>query len=62
MALAGTNGPYAFYQYWINVDDADASRCLRFLTDLDREQIEALDAARAAIPANVIASDGLPRN
>jgi tyrosyl-tRNA synthetase len=43
--------PYAFYQYWINVDDADAGKCLRFLTELVREEIEALDAARAADPA-----------
>ncbi len=42
--------PYAFYQYWINVDDADAGKCLRFLTDLNREEIEPLDAARAADP------------
>ena len=42
--------PYAFYQYWINVDDADAGKCLRFLTELAREEIEALDAARAADP------------
>jgi len=43
--------PYAFYQYWINVDDADAGKCLRFLTDLGREEIEALDAMRASEPA-----------
>lgn len=43
--------PYAFYQYWINVDDADAGRCLRFLTDLSREEIESLDAVRASDPA-----------
>jgi tyrosyl-tRNA synthetase len=42
--------PYAFYQYWINIDDADAGKCLRFLTELGREEIEALDAARAADP------------
>ena len=42
--------PYAFYQYWINVDDADAGGCLRMLTELDREEIEALDAARAEAP------------
>ena len=42
--------PYQFYQYWINVDDADAGKCLRFLTELPREEIEALDAARAANP------------
>ncbi len=38
--------PYQFYQYWINVDDADVSGCLRKLTELPREEIEALDAAR----------------
>ncbi len=42
--------PYRFYQYWINVDDADAGKCLRFFTDLSRGEIEALDAARAADP------------
>ena len=44
--------PYQFYQYWINVDDADAGKCLRCFTDLAREEIEALDAARAADPAS----------
>jgi tyrosyl-tRNA synthetase len=37
---------YAFYQYWINVADADVSRCLRFLSEVPREEIEALDTAR----------------
>ena len=50
---ADKTSPYAFYQYWINVDDADAGKCLRFLTELSREEIEALDASRAdrAAPA-----------
>jgi tyrosyl-tRNA synthetase len=38
--------PYQFYQYWIRVEDADVSNCLRTLTSLPRDQIEALDAAR----------------
>ena len=42
--------PYQFYQYWINVEDADAGRCLRFLTELSHEEIESLDAARTANP------------
>jgi tyrosyl-tRNA synthetase len=42
--------PYTFYQYWINVADADAGTCLRYLTELSREEIEALDASRAAEP------------
>lgn len=48
---ADRTSPYAFYQYWINVADADVSRCLRFLSEVPREEIEALDAARATDPA-----------
>ena len=54
--------PYQFYQYWINVDDADAGKCLRFLTELAREEIESLDAARAANPGGARASGDWPRN
>ena len=42
--------PYQFYQYWINVDDADAGTCLRYLTELDQEEIESLDRSRADEP------------
>lgn len=42
--------PYQFYQYWLNVDDADAGVCLRMLTELEPSEIEALDAARQAAP------------
>ncbi len=42
--------PYEFYQYWINVADEDAGKCLRFLTELDREEIEALDQSRESEP------------
>ena len=42
--------PYAFYQYWFNVDDADAGKCLRFLTELERDEIEALDKSREEEP------------
>ena len=43
---AERTSPYQFYQYWVNVDDADVSKCLRFLTELSHEEISALDAAR----------------
>ena len=60
---AGRTSPYQFYQYWINVDDADAGKCLRFLTELSREEIEALDAAPRRQPAGARkASAGWPRN
>src|SRR5262245_22012629 len=39
--------PYAFYQYWINIDDADAGKCLRFLTEMSRGEIEALESAQS---------------
>jgi tyrosyl-tRNA synthetase len=42
--------PYQFYQYWMNVDDAEVSGCLRKLTELAREEIERLDAVRQAEP------------
>jgi tyrosyl-tRNA synthetase len=42
--------PYQFYQYWINVEDVDAGKSLRFLTELPHEEIESLDADRAANP------------
>ena len=42
--------PYEFYQYWFNVADEDAGMCLRFLTELSREEVESLDAAREEAP------------
>jgi tyrosyl-tRNA synthetase len=45
---AARTSPYRFYQYWINVEDADVGNCLRMLTTLPREEIASLDAARAA--------------
>jgi tyrosyl-tRNA synthetase len=35
--------PYAFYQWFIQVPDADAARFLKMYTDLPREQIEELE-------------------
>ncbi len=34
--------PYEFYQYWRNVADADVLKCLRMLTFLPLEEIEAM--------------------
>jgi tyrosyl-tRNA synthetase len=45
---ADRTSPYQFYQYWFNVDDADAANCLRLLTELSQAEIEALDASRLA--------------
>ncbi|MBL8892197.1 MAG: tyrosine--tRNA ligase [Planctomycetaceae bacterium] len=42
--------PYHFYQYWRNVADEDASKCLRFLTELSQEEVEHLDRCRQTEP------------
>ncbi|MEM6978774.1 MAG: tyrosine--tRNA ligase [Planctomycetota bacterium] len=34
--------PYAFYQYWITVDDADVMRCLAYLTEIDHDEYDSL--------------------
>ena len=35
--------PYEFYQYWRNVDDADVMKCIRMLTFLTLDEIEAME-------------------
>ena len=42
--------PYAFYQFWLQVDDADVVRFLKVFTFLDREEIERLELATAQSP------------
>ncbi len=42
--------PYQFYQYWINADDRDVSKYLRYFTLLSRDDVLALDRATAAHP------------
>ena len=36
--------PFEFYQYWRNVDDADVIKCLKMLTFLPIEEIEAMES------------------
>ncbi len=42
--------PYQFYQFWLNVDDRDAERCLKLFTFLPLEEIAGVMAAQAADP------------
>ena len=42
--------PYKFYQFWLNVSDADAEKYLKIFTFLTKEEIEALAAEHAADP------------
>ncbi len=43
--------PYAFYQFWVNADDADVVGWLRTFTFRTREEIAELEAAVAERPA-----------
>ncbi|WP_278622632.1 tyrosine--tRNA ligase [Parabacteroides gordonii] len=40
--------PYKFYQFWLNVSDADAARYIKIFTDLSQEEIAALEEEQAA--------------
>ena len=40
--------PYKFYQFWLNVSDADAARYIKIFTGLDKEEIAALEKEQAA--------------
>jgi len=42
--------PYAFYQFWLNVEDEKVPELLRVFTFLSREEIEELDAQTAEKP------------
>ena len=40
--------PFEFYQYWRNVGDSDVMKCIRMLTFLPLEEIEAMDSWEGA--------------
>ena len=42
--------PYKFYQFWLNVTDADAAKYIKIFTALPKEEIEALIAEQEAAP------------
>ena len=42
--------PYKFYQFWLNVSDADAAKYIKIFTDLDQATIEGLVAEQEAAP------------
>ena len=47
---AGLTSPFAFYQFWIQVDDRDVLSYLKFFTWLGREEIAELEGATTAAP------------
>ena len=42
--------PYKFYQFWLNVSDADAEKYIKIFTELPRKEIEALVAEQQQDP------------
>ena len=42
--------PYKFYQFWLNVTDADAEKYIRIFTELPQDEIEDLVAQQAQDP------------
>ena len=47
---AQRTSPYEFYQFWLNVDDRDGVRYLRFFTFLDEARIREIEAASTQEP------------
>ncbi len=42
--------PYKFYQFWLNVSDADAEKYIKIFTDLPKKEIDALVAEQEKDP------------
>jgi tyrosyl-tRNA synthetase len=53
--------PFRFYQFWLNTDDGDVGRYLRYFTFLDRPAIEQLEAATRTSPESRQAQRALAR-
>jgi len=54
--------PYEFYQFWLNTDDRDVVRYLKFFTFLEATPISELEAATAAEPEKRRAQQALARH
>jgi tyrosyl-tRNA synthetase len=46
----GLTSPFRFYQFWLNTDDRDVVKYLKYFTFLGQEEIGALEAAVAGSP------------
>jgi tyrosyl-tRNA synthetase len=47
---ADKTSPYAFFQFWLNVSDEDASKYIRIFTTLDKDTVMKLEAEHAEAP------------
>ena len=53
--------PFRFYQFWLNTEDGDVGRYLRYFTFLDRSTIEQLEEATRKSPESRAAQRALAR-
>jgi tyrosyl-tRNA synthetase len=58
----GLTSPYAWYQYWINVEDASVVSYLKIFTDRTREEVAELESAVAERPQLRAAQRALARD
>ncbi|MBS1105190.1 MAG: tyrS [Deltaproteobacteria bacterium] len=59
---ADRTSPYAFHQYWVNVPDVEVAAFLRLFSVLEREEIEAIEAAQRTAPHERLAQRTLARH
>ncbi|HKC69907.1 MAG TPA: tyrosine--tRNA ligase [Bacteroidia bacterium] len=59
---ASKTSPYKFYQFWLNVSDADAKNYIRFFTLLDKQVIEELETAHDKAPHERILQKALAKD
>jgi tyrosyl-tRNA synthetase len=59
---AQLTSPYKFYQFWLNADDRDAVKYLRFFTFLDANRIQELESASLREPEKRHAQRELARD
>ncbi len=52
---------FQFFQFWLNTDDRDAARYLKFFTFLTEDRVRALEAELAAAPEKRVAQRELAR-
>ena len=53
--------PYEFYQFWINTDDRDVIRFIKYFTFLSKEEIEALEKEVETAPEKRVAQKALAK-
>ena len=54
--------PYAFYQFWLNARDSDASNYIRIFTLMKKEEIEAIEAEHAKDPGARVLQKALAKD